>query len=539
MDKEMLYKAKFVTALGISWKSRALRTERKIYDVMRRLGPIDGLRPSVDVLDTSLAVRLSGKPTKVIDSLGSRTEGWASRANVLSEPSTRNGMRMFYLSSSVKVDVPPAMTVSQLSSMRVALARPNKWLSWATHFKTLVEGPYPLLLSSHARLLTRSRDDAVLLYELFGNNTDKSHLTKGNGGDDVCSLPIPRSCVLLGVPSDSRKTGDAQREDDTAGVAFLSVHFPHQLVLDAATRQAEASGERRRSQAYGDDAAGVSHGLERFSVALGLRTTGVPVWEMEASRVNGCLCPPRQQYAPPHQPQRQPRSSGNPCQTSPAFQNGKYRSVICIELVGARRKIIEGGLGRWTSASAAPAADRPSARSTTLSAGPHLPFSTSGGLSGVFEDVLLADFVLCDEHGGTLWAFTSPIVFNRGRTGGDEASSPHSAVWRMGADGDDGVIDMAHSEVRGNRRRGVVEEPGVGRVIIELALVNLDESCAEGAWQQQKQQNAAGCDLGWRVRVALVELELGFIDVWFGTKHAEDDKSSFLIALARSACAFI
>lgn len=546
-----------MSAIDIMLDSRSSRATQKVAQVRRRLSGVHALRPSVDALKTKLSVRLGGKPVKIVDSIGTRIGGWVSRGNVLSQPSTRNGMRMFSLSSSVKVElpsVPPSaatMTASRASTgVRVALSTPSTWLAGATLFKTSMDSR---LVMSKARFLGRSRDeDSVALYEILSSDhnassNNKKSDTKGvEKKRTVASYPpaLTRGCLLLGVLGDrlqqQQHANGIEADTDVsseAAVGFLSVHLPHQLVLDASTRRPtvldfhgvdaadttpEKGGPRRirKSLVYGDDSAGPAHGLENLSAAIGLRTVGVAAWETKATGVTGRL-----RLQGPQSLASRPRGTNSGFSSPLSHNHSSHEKVVCIDLVRP------GGInaGGWEAASGARAGS-----ALTLSTSPQLPFSTSGGLSGVFEDVLLTDFYLCDEHGDTMWAFTAAMVFGKifdghrsvggedkvvpATTPGDDVATDDCTQSGFFVD----VVDMAHSEVRRERRRGVIEEPGVGRVIVELALINsssLDDNSLYHGREGCSSLPAAKEKAEWMVRLARAELDLGFFNAWFGTNH--------------------
>lgn len=463
------HKELFLRALAATLESRSARAARKIERGRRRLGVIHGLRGSVDALKAGLTVRLSGSPVSVVDTIGTRTEGWVSRANILSEPAVRDGMRTFSLSSSIKIDMPATMTaVSQLRSMHVSLSTPDAWLAGAT----LLKIDLPVL--TQRLLLDASPDKSIACYEISSETGDAEKLV-----GEAVGPPLPRACALLGV------LGDVQTEKNQgdSGIGFLSVHLPHQLLLDAATRRVTPENTvARRSQAYHDDSAGAAHGLENYSAALGLRTAAVALWEASAVGMTGRLCPQRLNVSRKNQ-----RSSKSVL----GGLSGANQNVVCMELVG---------LG-----------DNIAFAERTLSACPGIPFTTSGGLSGVLENVLLTDFALWDAHGDSLWAFTFPMTL--------EPSPP-------AVDGGDDVLDMQYGELRGRRLRGVVEEPGIGRVTVELTLASQsgeegEVECSLSSRKLRRRQSPAGYT--WVVRLARVELELGFVNVWFGTTHRGDE----------------
>lgn len=433
--------------------ARAARNAKKVRALKSRLGTIHSRRAFVGALQATLAVSLAGCQVAIIDSRGPRPEAWASRSNVLSEPSVRNGMRIFTLSSSIKVDLPGSLiAVSQLRSMHVTFSVPDRCLPRATVFRK--NG----LLLSRARLLGKSADKTVALYEVTQDSS--------NRGSDTVTPPEPRTCALLGVLQSNLKS---ELDNDGGDVGFLTFHCPHEMLLYTATHRPRGKDrfEHIRRQSYKDDSAGSKHGLENFTIALGLRTSGIPVWEAARIGVDGHLC-------------------GLPAE--PQSQRAKHRRepFVLFDLV-------------------CPAENH---ADITLHGGPGLPFCTPSRLSGVIENILIADFVAIDTNGDTMWAFVSPMVFE---------SSPMSEFGGTGTDGDcDGLMNMSHSEVREERRRGVVHEPGVGRVVIELALVESDERAkSKGSPVRPR------CPVGhkWITRTARVELELVYINAWFGTKH--------------------
>lgn len=473
MEDRVHPKTLFTRALYIALASRARQTAHKVSIVRQRLGVIHGLRGSVDSLKTNFTVRLNGALASVVDSRGTRAEAWVSRVNVLSEPSIRRGLRRFSLGSSVKVELSATLadSLQLLRSMSVAFSLPEAWLPRVAFI--CIDRP----LLSQALLLGKSIDNTVTLFDVSRIHTSHSCLrVEGedtSGGDTSIFPPAPRACALLGV----LESHDVEQEASEGGIAFLTLHFPHELLLKAATRQLATegrnmpNGHRRRSKSYSDDLADPKHGLKNFAVALSLRTAGVPVWETASVGVDGHLCP---RYV---------------ISRSQSFVDGDNdRTVVRVALV------------------------RPGGSTEhALSSGPGLPYSTSGGLSGVVKDVLLADFALWDPDGDSLWAFTSPIVF--------EPSTPWLGTGSDDGNTDNTIFDMKHEEVRNRRRRGFVEEPGVGRVIVELALVT--ENDGDGFEPRMPASQRQLCPAGhaWMVRVACVEFELGFVNAWFGTKH--------------------
>lgn len=473
---------------------------QKVAVVRRRLAAIHNLRGSVRSMKADLRVRVNGEPVGVVQTTGAKAQAWVSRSNLLSEPSVNgnDGARAFSLSSSLKVEVPASLeTVELLRSMCVSLSWPDKDAALLPHMPVFRIDSKPVL--SQARLLGTSAEGAVALYGVAegssrstdgGSNRPCTRISGDGDGDRTPSRPLPvlRGCALLGVLP-SRRQGE-EEDADAGGVAFLTVHLPHDLVLHVATHRSGtgdnnpetvASGSRR-SRSYGDDSAGPRYGLDNFAAALGLRTAGVPLWETASRGVGGCI-------------RSRPRDVVSR-RTQPVGDAITGVAVVCFDLLRPGAGGDGGGVDMTSE-------------ERTLSAGPGLPFSTPSGLSGVVADVSLADFTLCGEDGMPLWSFTSPIVF--------EACLDAGA-----AEGDCGsAIDMAHREVKEERRRGVVVEQGVGRVVVELGLV---ESRGEDGGQDGRARSAAsqrGCPVGhvWMIVSARAELELDVINAWFGTNH--------------------
>ncbi|CAM9691544.1 unnamed protein product [Laminaria digitata] len=482
-------KVLFVRLLLAIMAARETRAKGHVARSKFRSTGIYHLRRSVDRIRMKLNVRLDGEPTSLVNTRGSRTEAWVSRGNLLSEPSSDCGVRRFSLSSSAKVRVPAGLPTSQvLPSMSAAWSRQEAWSPRVTMVRT----DRPLRLSQ-ARLLGKSTDGGIALYEVTGLDGRGARSGGGGGGGSSSSsrsssvLPYTkRACVLLGVFDDAEQAGQCP----SGRIAFLTVHFPHDLLIDAATG-------RFRSGLL-SDAPLLARNKPVFSVALGLRTAGVPLWEKACSGVSACL---RSRYGARNDDAtcRRSRPSGN--------EGEQDRSVMRIDLVRPGANELE---------------------EVTLNGVPGLLYSTSGGLQGVVDDVLLADFALCNRNCLTLWAFASPIVF--------EASSPKAAEGGAGtgnSDGggnceDDGIFNIAYSEARAGRRRGFVVEPGVGRVIVELALVETSDGSGSGSGDGDDDKAATRnsnkrCPPGhaWIVRAARVELELSFVNAWMGPAIAE------------------
>eukprot|EP00903_Cladosiphon_okamuranus_P009071 g8672.t1 len=490
-------KALFASAISTASSAHAAKMAQKVAFVRRRLATIHNLRSSVRSMKVDLRVRLNDEPVGVVQTTGAKNEAWVSRSSLLSEPSVNgnDGARAFSLSSSLKVEVPASLeTVQQLRSMCVSLSWPDKETALLPRMPVFRIDSWPAI--SQARLLGKSAEGAVVLFGVAGSSSSCSSNDGGANrssarrsgdvdGDRAISYPasVLRGCALLGMlPS---RPQDGQRDADAGGFAFLTVHLPHDLVLDVATRRNWTRGsfresvgnDSRRRQSYGDDSAGPRHGLENFASALGLRTAGVPLWETASMGIGGCI--------------RMPRDVVSRLDTHTSTGVG----VVCFDLL--RPGANGGGSVTMTS------------EERTLSAGPGLPFSTPGGLSGVVADVLLADFTLCHDDGVPLWAFTSPIVFEACL---DAAAAEAEC---------DSTIDMAHKEVTEERQRGIVAEQGVGRVVVELGLV---ESPGENDGHDGRARSAASrarCPVGhvWIVVSARAELDLDFINAWFGTKH--------------------
>ena len=473
------------------------------YDVVRskrRSKGIYYLRRSVDRIRIKLNVRLNGEPASLVDTRGTKAEAWVSRGNLLSEPSSYGGVRLFSLSSSAKVGVPAGLAASKvLPSILVAWSWQEPWAPRVTMVRT----DRPLLLSQ-AQLLGKSSDGGVALYGVPGLDGPGARSGGGgsggggggggsraggdgrggragsavggvgggrsSGGGNSVSPPTKRACALLGVFDDAEQAG----RSPSGRVAFLTVHFPHDLLIDAAT------GLFQSERSPGIPRFGENEPI--FSVALGLRTAGVPLWEKACSDVGARPC---SRYGARH--------DATCVRGQPSGGEGEDRPVMRIDLV------------------------RPGAndlKEVTLSGGPGLPYSTSGGLQGIVEGVLVADFVLCDPDCVTLWAFASPIVFE---------ASPKAGRTGSGSSGeDDGSFDIAYSEARAGRRRGFVVEPGVGRVIVELTLVETFDGSDTNIGDKAAARNKS-CPPGhmWIVRAASVELELSFVNAWMGPDVAD------------------
>lgn len=439
------------------------------------------LRRSVDKIRMKLSVRLNGKPANLVDSRGSRPQGWASRANLLTEPSSCGGVRRFSLSSSVKVEVPEGLAPSRvLPSLSLAWSWEMAW----SPLVPMVRTDRPLLLSE-ARLLGTDTHGGVALYEITGLDGPGARKGGGGGGggrgfgasggrggredDNSVLRPTKRACALLGVFDDAEQAGQCP----SGRVAFLSVHFPHDLLIDAATGR--LTSEHPPGIPRFDENESV------FSVALGLRTAGCPLWEKESKNVSARRC---SRY-------------GATCLRRRGFSGeGEGRSVVRVDLVRPGEN--EG-------------------KELTLSGDLALPYSTSGGLYGAVEDVLLADFALCDSDGVTVWAFASPIVFE---ASSEAVGNGTEVSGGGGSNEDDAIIDIAYSEVRMERRRGIVVEPGVGRVIVELALVvEFEGSGIRG--KAAIRNNRFPSKHVWVVRVARAELEPSFVTAWMGQDAGE------------------
>lgn len=498
-------KVLFASAVSVALSIHAARIAKKVATVQRRVGVIYNLRVSVVAVRGDISVTINGMSVSVVQTTGAKTGAWVSRPNVLGEPSVNhNGVRTFSLSSSAKIDVPTSLeTVKDLRSMCVALSWPGKDAALLPRIALARIDERPVL--SPARALGKSADNAIVLYDITGSSSSSSSSSERGGGHTCTtkttpSSPVRRGCALLGVLPPGSPGGKRGSGTDNDGVAFLTVHFPHELLLDVAThgrrrateRNAPNSGSSTRGRYFGDDSAGPRHGLEGFATALGLRTAGVPLWEKASTTVDGRVCPPRNVV---------PQLQQSPVGDDPGA------AVVCIDILhpGANNAVSFGG-----GAGGVSDPDR------TLSSGPGMPYSTPGGLSGTVADVLLADFTLHDPDGASLWAFTLPIVFAACPA---EGSAPNPGGSRSREDDDDDTNDMAHRELREERRRGIVAESGVGRVIVELALVESPTERDENDVVGSSQKRSYPVGHRWVVRSARVELELRFVNTWFGTKH--------------------
>ncbi|CAM9130676.1 unnamed protein product, partial [Ectocarpus fasciculatus] len=500
-------KVLFTSAVSIASSMHAAKIARKVATAKRRVGVIHNLRGSVGAIRGDISVTINGKPVSVVQTTGAKTGAWVSRPSLVSEPSVNhNGVRTFSLSSSAKIDVPTSLeTVTDLRSMCVALSWPDK--DAALLPRIAVARFDERLILCPARALGTSVDKAIALYDVTGSSRNSSSSSERCGGHTCTkkttpSSPVRRGCALLGVLPPGSEGGKRGSGTGAGGVAFLTVHFPHELLLDVAThgrrrvtgRSAPNSGSGTRGRYFGDDSAGPRHGLEGFATALGLRTAGIPLWEKASTAVDGRVCPPRNVV---------PQLQQSPVGDDPGA------AVVCIDIMrpGASKA---GSFG--DGAAAVSDSDR------TLSSGPGMPYSTPGGLSGTVADVLLADFTLYDPDGACLWAFTLPVVFAACPAGGS-APNPGGSRSREDDDDDDDTVDMAHRELREERRRGIVAESGVGRVIVELALVESPSERDQNDVVGSSQRGSCPAGHMWVVRSARVELELEFVNTWFGTKH--------------------
>ncbi len=520
-------KTLFARVASAAASSRAVVTAERCGDVRRRLGAIHHLKSSVGSLKADLAVRLNGQPARAVQTKGPRAEAWVSRPSLLAEPSVgrKDGVRAFALSSSVKVEAPAAAgleTAGSLRSLWVALSWSNRGYKNAAALLprmtsvARIEDDRPFL--SRARRIGASADDgAVVLYERRigdgggGGAADHIGGRISNRDRTTAVFPVTCGCTLVGVlPPSHRRDGTTRDSsyssscDDDGGLAFITVHLPHDLVLDVATREdtGDGSGARVIRHVRGGRGAGPRYDLEDLTVGMGLRTTGVPLWERASKGLRGRILEATAGDA--NSRRAQPPKDGE--------QHGS--GVVCLDVLRAGESTGDHG-------AAVTLEER------ELSSGPGLPFSTPGGLSGVVADVLLADFTLCGPEGISMWAFTLPIVFeacvDAGAGGAAAAAAAAAEVPRRGGGGGgddndddfDDTIDMAHKEVREERRRGVVTEPGVGRVIVELSLVESPGEDGDGGHHERARvPSGTRCPAGhaWIVRSARVELELGFVN---------------------------
>ncbi|CAM9149251.1 unnamed protein product, partial [Hapterophycus canaliculatus] len=473
-------KVLFASALSTASFAHAARIAGKVAALQMRFPLILSLRRCVDATRAMVKIRVNGEPVSAVQTTRRRTAVWVSRSSLLNEPSVsgNDGVRKFSLSSSVKVEVLASFeTVEALRSLRVTLCWPDKEKDAALLL------PMPILriddrpFLSRARLIGNSADRALVLYDVtgYGRRVNAGHVSPPPS-------PVLRGCVLLGVLPSNREDGRRDSNPDAGGVGFLTAHFPHDLLLHLATRH-----PRMKIQDPTDDSGGTGRGLSGFKAALGLRTAGVPLWETASSFLDGRARLPRNAVTG----LQHPLNSGEP-----------EVAVIFINL-------LRHGKNESSASAGGAAAAAVSISERTLSASPRLPYSTRGGLTGVVADLLLADFTLCHDDRPTLWAFTSPIVFEAcvsEKAGGSPDGMGDGGASELAGD-DDATVDMAYTEVREERRCGIVEEPGVGRVVVQLALVD------------SPGDNDDSPGHVWMVRSAHVELELGFVDACFGTKH--------------------
>lgn len=476
-------KVLFASALSTASSTHAAKVARNVAVLFSKFAHIFNLRRCVNATRAVVKVRVNGAPVNAVQTMGTRTEAWFSRSNILGEPSVNgnDGTRKFALSSSLKVEVLASFeTVEALRSVRVAL-------SWCKDKDAAFLLPIPVIriddspFLAQARLLGKSADNALELYDVTGNSR------RVNAGRITAPpAPVLRGCVLVGVLPPHRHENGRNSNAGTGGVGFLTVHLPHDLLLHVATRRPM----RRKIRDQPEDPSGPGDVLPGFNAALGLRTAGVPLWERASACVDGRLHPPRNGVAGRQH----------------LLKHGKpAAAVVSIDL-------LRHGNSEYFAFAGGPPATVISVSERTVSASPGLPYSTSGGLRGIVEDVLLADFTLCDPDRAPLWAFTSPIVFEKRLTGrATEAGGGESDPAR---DDDDVTIDMAYREVREERRCGIVSEPGVGRVVIHLALVEApsdDDVTTEHVWM---------------VLSAYAELELDFVGACFGTKHGSAPRNA-------------
>lgn len=411
---QVCHKELFVNAVNIMRASQSSRMKSTITREYRRLGTLHGLRSAVEAVNPSLVARLNGKLVGLLGSMGTRSASWASRANVLSEPSSRGSLRMFTLSSSVKIEVHPSMSMSQLHSVCTAFPKPTEyWVSGAVVWRA-----DEVHLSRKRRLLGKSADGSLTLYEISGSS---GGLKEGNDGGS----PITRACSILGVLSDD-------------AVGLMSVHMPHQLTLCAATqRTAQLNISMDQIQPpCGNDSGGQFCSIKYVLAALGLRTVGVPLWEASVVGAPTLFAPSQGDTI-----------SGGHCST-------KAQMMFRMDLVSP-----EGNTGVERSETAL------SQQARTLSGSASLPFITSGGLIGVVEDVVLVDFTLFGPHGHSVWAFTAPMVLEAVSNGGSFDGANYNTTF-----------DMSYSEVRADRRRGTVVQEGVGKLVIELISTDADQA---------------------------------------------------------------
>ncbi|CAM9460700.1 unnamed protein product, partial [Choristocarpus tenellus] len=367
-----------------------------------------------------------------------------------------------------------------------------------------------------ASVVGESADASVTVYDITRCLGDgciggiRVHGSCGVGSPSVAQRVS--SCVLLGV------LGKADEPD--ADIAFITVHVPHQLVLNRASLQVEdlprnegisrGGSEAKVGRQNCQDSGSVSlcedgyciipptQSLNRFSVALGLRTVGIPSWEAAVLDVNGPTIPLSRTT-----PETNHFTQG----TDPLIK------TALLEVVGPE-------IGN--------AGGRPSSISErALVVGPSMPYSTGFGLGGHVEGTLLMDLCLWNEDGKVLWSFTLPIRFSHvdpfcgPGDGMDEGFDfiPGS-THRM--EGKEWVNMDLEGERREQRLHGSIKEPGVGSVTVELSLLECTTT------DRRDGLDGGGLQLGgneckstkkkqsqWVVRRAFLELDLGFLNCQF------------------------
>lgn len=449
-EGDEVYKAYFVASVTIA----RVRARRRIVRQKRRLGPVHSLRRVVDAIKPNVDVCLNGRNAARRDPRYTEIEAWASRANLLSEPFCSHGLRLFSLSSTVKVEVPAALTVPQLHSIRIAFSRPSSfaWVSQPIFF-TAEES----LLPGRRRFLGKSSDGSLSLFEIADERSVGQEVARRG------RPPAQRACALLGAFDGRGSDGD--RGD--LGVGFISVHMPHTHIIRSVTRTSpgRSSPLVSRASALGKHPAGSSQVLGNLSAAIGLRTDSLPLWETSSvGVVTG----------------RRRSRRGNAYAEHP-LPDVSRRSVVSVDVVSPGSGVPHEAL--------------------TLSSDPSMPFISCGGLSLSVKDVLLCDCALFDENGEAIWSFTRPIVFQSVPVGSD----------------DDYPTDITHTEVVSKRRVGLVEEPGVGCVVVKLALV-------ESSQDPSSVPEVSACHtpaehLAWTVRMARIELESDYFDDWIRAEH--------------------
>ncbi|CAM9782812.1 unnamed protein product [Discosporangium mesarthrocarpum] len=520
------YRELFFLARHIMGVDARIEAAKAIAATMRDRGLVHGLRDAVARLtcDRRLYVEVNGMEVASMDNLGrgsgragqrgsrwSRPKpSWAATDNTLSSPiANAGGVRTFALSSSLKVD--PLGGGRGTPLLQVELGSPM-----LESGKGRGTGGDCRRLLADARLVGKTADGALMVYDmvpLLHCDRGEGHDRSTDNGTSSSTSSRTRACVLLGLLGDSN-----QGPTDTAmSVGFLTVHVPHQMVLDRATRCGLGGGNPRLSNRVCDGVersscmeaggtgsrtgggsgragaeAGGKSGLTGLSVALSLRTAGVTSWEASVLDIDAKLVPPLDPWD---------STPSSMCPRSPGPDSGHPEPPTVAQLAVVMPSV-GGAMGRPFTIP-----------QRSLAVRPGLPFSTAAGLQGCVEGLLLADLALWaagGAEGSSLWAFSSPIAFSPAPNPGSGNTGRHGPYPGEEEEWVDFGLGVERRECR---LRGSVEESGVGTLKVELALLegegDGEESVPGGAGGRGK-----GADSGcrWVVRRAVVELEPDFLD---------------------------